>query len=1303
MIRKSFLSQFVRFLILLFADLIIFYGTIFAGEIVVHKGSTGFRITSKSYQALTCSAVISEIQYRDVQTNSGTFTELLIPGYGYSNKTGDPKLPVIHKLIEVPLNAGYSIEVKSGNYQEYDLSSLGIKNPIFPAQPPLSKNIKDPGSVPFVINEAVYKINQWIGGPVVRIIPVGIMRSLNLARLDISPVLYNPVTGRIRVYEALDIKITYTHPDIESTIRLKKQTWSPYFQCLYSKVGNYMQVPDSLINNAPVTYVIIANPAFRETLQSFIAWKKKKGFNVIVGYTDNPAVGTTKSSIKNYLQGLYNTPQVGFQKPSFVLFAGDVGQIPAWMPDGHPSDLPYCDYTGDNLPDVFYGRFAAQNVTQLQAYIDKTLEYEEYTMPSDSFLGEVTMVAGTDATNGPLYGNGQINYGTSTYFNSAHSIYSNTYLQPMPSGGNYAQNIHQNVSEGVAFANYTAHGSENGWADPEFVIADIAPLQNNHKYCLMVGNCCKTANYSSDCFAEEITRTPQKGALGYIGCSDYSYWDEDYWWACGYKTVSTDPVYDSLHLGAYDGTFHDHGEDPSNWFETMGQMVCGGDLAVEESSSGIKQYYWETYNLMGDPSLSVYYSVPGPVAASYPATTEVGISTLQVTTEPYAYVALSEHDTTILATGCADTSGIVHLTFNPLTSPDSLSIVITKQNRKPHIGFIRVVPALGPYIVLSDYTINDSLSGNNNHQADFGETILLNTTVNNIGLQGSSDIKGTLSTSDTNVTINSGTFNFGPVAAGGYVTGQNAFSITVHQYIQDQHQVICNLILTNDTSNWTSTLLLTLNAPDLKVNSITVLDPMPRGNNNGHLDPGESGQLRIQVINSGHAACSDVISQLSVPSSFAPYIQVSDGNYYLSVIEAGTSVYSDFPVTTNELTPAGTKVNLDYLATGGTLNQYMTYDTVNLMIGQEPQYDMKNDTTITCYGKFYDSGGPDSNYNDLEDYTYSFLPGTSGAKVKVVFNSFNVEEETNCSYDWLKIFDGPDISSPILGTFCGSTNPGPFISSTGPLTFQFHSDYSVNLAGWDADISCSGGSLSLEADGFPDNICLGKSAQLVANASGGLGNYSYHWDPETYLDDPTSRTPVSTPLADISYTVTVSDGTSTLTSAEINLNVNPLPVAPIISYSNGSLTSNASFGNQWYLNEALIPDATGPYYTPSVSGMYYATVSNNSSSCISIPSNRIYYPNTGFDQLGLEKTVNVYPNPCKENLNITYETSKTGKVKISLLNTLGKELIVILDNLEHAAGKHKIEMNAGSLHNGLYLLKVQTPDFTLVKRVLLIR
>ncbi|EKD84080.1 MAG: hypothetical protein ACD_39C00259G0002 [uncultured bacterium] len=34
--------------------------------------------------------------------------------------------------------------------------------------------------------------------------------------------------------------------------------------------------------------------------------------------------------------------------------------------------------------------------------------------------------------------------------------------------------------------------------------------------------------------------------------------------------------------------------------------MVAGNLAVEASSSSRKQYYWEVYHLMGDPSLKTY-------------------------------------------------------------------------------------------------------------------------------------------------------------------------------------------------------------------------------------------------------------------------------------------------------------------------------------------------------------------------------------------------------------------------------------------------------------------------------------------------------------------------------------------------------------------------------------------------------------------------------------------------------------------------------------------------------------------------
>jgi PKD repeat protein len=117
---------------------------------------------------------------------------------------------------------------------------------------------------------------------------------------------------------------------------------------------------------------------------------------------------------------------------------------------------------------------------------------------------------------------------------------------------------------------------------------------------------------------------------------------------------------------------------------------------------------------------------------------------------------------------------------------------------------------------------------------------------------------------------------------------------------------------------------------------------------------------------------------------------------------------------------------------------------------------MHSGSLEACSGLFYDSGGSTGNYeNDLE-FTLTLNPGVSGAKMSVDFEEFELEANAGCSYDWLKIFDGPTTSAALIGTYCGTGSPGEVIASgaDGSLTFQFHSDYSETRPGWKASISC---------------------------------------------------------------------------------------------------------------------------------------------------------------------------------------------------------------------------------------------------------
>ena len=1285
---------------------LLFSGLLTAGSINVKPGRTSVKYSTVPFQSLNVTVDVCSLDFREVQTKLGPFTELFTENFGFNNSVGEPKLPVYHKLIQVPVGAGYDILVSNVHFREFRLSENGIGFAIIPAQAPLSKNITDPAQIPFVLNQAVYQQNKFTDEPLVKVTHVGTMRAVVLSRLDISLIQYNPVTGMIRVYDHIEARIVFTHPDLRATKRLLDKYTSPFYQAFYSRIPNFTKSTDSLITSSPATYAIVAHSSFKSALARFIAWKTRKGFRVIAGYTDDPAVGTSTASIKAYLQNLYENPPSGYNPPSFVLLVGDVAQIPAFNNGGHPSDMYYCEYTGDHFPEVTYGRFAAQNETQLNAYIDKTLEYEQYTMPSDAFLGEVVMVAGADPTNGPIYGNGQINYGTNNYFNSAHNLLSHTYLQPEPSGGNYAVNIRQNVSNGVGFANYTAHGSESGWSDPSFQISNIAALQNAHKYPLMIGNCCKAANFGVTCFAKEITRAADKGALGYIGCSDYSYWDEDYWWACGYKTpISTNPPYLPEHLGAYDKTFHDHGEPLSQYFVTMGQMVQGGCYAVEESSSSMKLYYWQTYCLMGDPSLSVYYSIPPALDATFEHIRLVTMTSVHVTTEPLAYVALSLNDSTLLDARSVDSTGVTVLNFPAVPGPCYARLIITKQNHKPLIDSVHFIPASGPYITLNNYTINDSTGGNNNHQADYNEHISLNVTLNNLGVAASGIVTGTLSTGDTNVLITQPFFSFPAVPVGGTVTGNNAFSLDIKDNVPDQHNVSCTLSLSDGTNSWTADLEITLNAPSLNVTAVTVLDPAPGGNNNGVLDPGETATVKITMMNSGHSKAVNATAHLTADPSSALYILVTNPNIYLGEILQQDSRIADFNVSVNGVTPLGTEVVLNYTGTAGLNSQYVVNKACNLEVGHIPVVTMYNGTETTCNSWFYDSGGPLANYTNNEYLTLTFNPATPGAKIKVKFLSFDVESSANCTRDYLEVYDGSSSSDPVIGTYCGNTIPDSITatSATGGLTFFFHSNSSVNNPGWKARISCVGGPLTFQANAFPPIVCQGGSSQLAVIPNGGSGSYTYQWTPSTYLNASNGQFPVSVPLSDISYTVTVSDGSSNMTSSPIPLTLAPVPAAPVIVMNGTELVSNLSSGNQWYLNDNAIPGATGQTYQPSAYGNYTDVYTNPVSLCSSLPSNIIMYYPAGMGDLKSGQTIAVYPNPFSENLTVAVEGEKQGMIRVSLYDTYGNRMLTIDQQVIQTSGRQLINIDASRLNPGLYFCTIQTDSRTETKKVILSR
>lgn len=159
-------------------------------------------------------------------------------------------------------------------------------------------------------------------------------------------------------------------------------------------------------------------------------------------------------------------------------------------------------------------------------------------------------------------------------------------------------------------------------------------------------------------------------------------------------------------------------------------------------------------------------------------------------------------------------------------------------------------------------------------------------------------------------------------------------------------------------------------------------------------------------------------------------------------------------------------------------------------------------TPPTCGSTFYDSGGPSGNYGNNENTTRTFYPDNPGQVMTVTFTAFNVES----GWDFLYVYDGPNATFPLLGTFSGTTIPGPFTSThaTGALTFVFTSDGSLTYPGWIANITC----ITL-CDDYILTVTGGENCgegTVDLSATATAGTTAYYW-----YTTPTGGTPVSTP------------------------------------------------------------------------------------------------------------------------------------------------------------------------------------------------
>jgi len=389
--------------------------------------------------------------WRDTYSISSTdYDELDMPGASSTQEPGEPVLPILTELIEIPHEIDVSIRVIATSNDTTSGYSIRPASPLyFPVgvgedsingTPPPSPMLPDFFG-PTYSNNALF--------PGVRTTNRGrfgseplIIRDHRLIELTFCPVQYNPVTGMLIVFSQMVVRIEYASPAQIRPVResLRSEVFETilknsllYYDSCHEKYRTTPGISTS-ISRIPAPpppmptatvpmfqqssipagyelgaeYLIITNESLRLQAQRLAEWKEQKGIPSRVETVDLNVPRTTLiQNIKGLIQYAYDH---WYPAPSYVVLFGDVEIIPTnydmqhtyyyrtdvkFFPDmGYfASDLAYFTVQGNSFfPDIIYSRISVDTEEQAEIIVDKIINYEQSPTEDDTFYTDLLSV-----------------------------------------------------------------------------------------------------------------------------------------------------------------------------------------------------------------------------------------------------------------------------------------------------------------------------------------------------------------------------------------------------------------------------------------------------------------------------------------------------------------------------------------------------------------------------------------------------------------------------------------------------------------------------------------------------------------------------------------------------------------------------------------------------------------------------------------------------------------------------------------------------------------------------------------------
>ncbi len=1302
-----------------------------------------FRVIESDASRTLIEVLFPAPETRSIEIQGRTFDIVRVPGASPLGEPGEPLMSVAGTLIAIPPAAGVELRILE---EGHDILQ-GI-TPI-PA-------LADDWTIdqPLMLDEVAYARKGFslaqaeVGEP-------AIMRDFRVVPLRVFPLSYDASTQELRVTRRLLVELDYSSA---GRINVKTSTRAPSraFRSLYEgSIANYGFVRPRYESDNRGKYLIITHDNYYDSVLPLAEWQHKRGMEVEIAKTS--VIGSSTSLIKSYIQTAYDTWAV---PPEFILIVGDSEYVPTSNLDNYYGQLE----GGDVLVDVNVGRLPADNVTECDLLVAKTLGYKKtpYMHDLDWFRSACLIVREDyDEDDAIYFGDTWFAWGLMERegFAQIDTLFRRN--------GSDKNDVHAAITDGRVFLNYRGQGVSNWWAPFDCNPALTSP---GYKLPVLMAATCGGGNFASDGYPCENwlksgTVAAPKGSVASVGTSVV---------ACNVAHYRS-----AVNQGFYDAIFNLK-------MYTVGEATVNGKLNLLMIYPS-QTYEYNGWCCQGDPELDVWTKIPVYADITHPPSVPNAPSTLDVHVEDGGEafqdaLVCAYAPGEIYEAAYTDVNGDVSFSINPATS-DTVWVTVTGHNLHPYEGHA-VVTSTGPYLAYASHIADDSNTGNNDGVITPGETIELTVSLENTGPEDAIGVSGVLRSGDSYVALGDSTSSYGDIASGSIVPNAVPFTFTPSTNCPNGHELDLT-VMASDASRayWNVSVPgVTVSAADLVFDSSVIDDAAPGGDGDGSLEAGETAWLTVTLENTGPIGLEGVSGTLSTSDA---YVAVTDPEGEFGVIAGSggtaTSSTNSFRVNASPTVAPGHEVSFTLAVTGDadtyTHTQsvgltvtiggdpsdgpsgpdaygYYAYDTGDDWTGQAPVYDWVEISGVGNRIAVIDADAATTTFS--LPFTFRYYD-TDYASISVCSNGFvalGSEDYRFGDNSGIPMAHGP---VAMVAPFWEDLNP----AEGGDIYEYFDSANHRWICQFDAVAHYGGGNLETfevilydpafypvpSGDGdivlqyqtvaFPHSCTVGienpaatTGIQYLYNStydpaaapivSGEAVRFTMHgpdappqWlviDGST-IDDTASGNGdgLAQPLERIEIVVTLENlGTGDATSVTGTLTTSD----PDVTINDGS----GSFGDIAALNFG--DNSASPFLVtigasptdPIVEFDLHVSSTDSRYDSYDVLTLVLDLSGTGIDDGELPTMFALRqnsPNPFRDGTAMAFNLPTAARTKISVYNVAGRKIATVVDR-EFPAGRHSVEWNGtdsagGHVPAGIYFYRLEAGNHTSTKKMIVLR